>query len=377
MAKKTVTENVPASAYPKVVDTRLHQIYATIDDLKVDSLVVTYLPNIRYLTNFSGSAATLFITEKEMVFITDDRYEEQIKDELFHLPGMKTYISRDPWTFIKKEKLLKGVSSMAFESDRMSYADAVQIRNVIRPIKFKPYNFVVERFTQPKSNEELEYIRKSGVMALEALDKVLPMIKPGVTEREIAVELDYQAALLGSEGIPFDTIVVSGPRCALIHGQPSDRKLKKGDVIIVDWGCKYKGFTSDLTRTLVLGKPTKEQKQLYKIIQNAKDKATESVLPGMNGKTLDGIARNIIKKEGFGEYFQHSLGHGVGLMVHEFPIITFRKDDQIIPENVVLAIEPGIYLPDKFGIRIEDEIQVTKNGGKPLTIAPDDLISLG
>ncbi len=376
MAKKTVTESVPEHQYPKVVDTRLNQIYATIDDLKVDSLVVTYLPNIRYLTNFSGSAATLFITEKEMVFVTDDRYEEQIKDELFRLPNMKTYISRDPWTLLKKEKLLKGVSSMAFESDRMSYSDAVQIRNVIRPIKFKPYSFVVERFTQPKSAEEVDCIRKAGLLALEAYDKVLPMIKPGVTEREIAVELDYQAALLGSEGVPFDTIVVSGPRCSLIHGMPSDRKFKKGDVIIIDWGAKYKGFASDLTRTLVIGKPTKEQKQIYKLILNAKDKATESVLPGMNGKTLDGIARNMIKKEGFGDYFKHSLGHGVGYMVHEFPIITFRKDDQIIPENVVIAIEPGVYLPDKFGIRIEDEILVTKSGGKPLTVAPDDIVSL-
>jgi Xaa-Pro aminopeptidase len=376
MAKKTVTESAPEYQYPKVVDTRLNQIYATIDDLKVDSLVVTYLPNIRYLTNFSGSAGTLFITEKEMIFVTDDRYEEQIKDELFSLPNFKTYISRDPWTLLKKEKLLKGVSSMAFESDRMSYSDAVQIRNVIRPIKFKPYSFVVERFTQPKSTEEVDCIRKAGLMALEALDKVIPLIKPGVSEREISIELDYQAAQLGSEGVPFDTIVVSGPRCSLIHGMPSSRKFKKGDVIIVDWGTKYKGFASDLTRTFVIGKPTKEQKQIYKLILNAKDKATESVLPGMNGKTLDNIARNMIKKEGFGDYFKHSLGHGVGYMVHEFPIITFRKDDQIIPENVVLAIEPGVYLPDKFGIRIEDEILVTKSGGKPLTIAPDDIISL-
>ncbi|MFC2131712.1 M24 family metallopeptidase [Bacteroidota bacterium] len=374
MAKKAATKTQDEVVYPQIVDTRLEQIRFILEDLKVDALAVTYLPNIRYITNFSGSAGTLFITPEELHFVTDDRYEIQIQDELYNLPNLQTHIARDVWTYLAKKNFLKGVSTMAFEADRMPYSDAVNIRNQVRPLKFKPAPNVVEPFTMPKAPEELAYIEQSAEIALKVYKKMLRYIKPGVTEKEIAIEIAHQTRLLGSEGDAFPIIVVSGARGALIHGQPSDKQIKNNEIVLLDFGCKVHGFSSDITRTFAVGKATREQMKIYKILYRAKEEAIANVRPGMNGKTLDGYARNIINKEGYGEYFQHSLGHGLGLETHEKPTVTFRMDDQIVPENCVLAIEPGIYLPNKFGMRIEDNILVTRNGGRHITKAPKELL---
>jgi Xaa-Pro aminopeptidase len=375
MSKKNTTEitEVPQN-YPKLVDNRLRQLRFSLEDEKVDALVLTYLPNIRYLTNFSGTEATVFIDKENIYFITDDRYEEQIKTELYPLPDLKTFISRDPWAIALDKGILDNVESLAFESDRVSYHEAVEIRNRIRPVKFKPVYLLAEKFTIPKDPMELEYIQQSCDIAEKTYEKMLEFIKPGISETDIAIEIAYQSRKLGSEGDPFSIIAVSGARGCLIHGTPSDKKIKNGDIVILDFGCKVNGFCSDITRTFAVGKATKEQKQIYKLIYEAQSTAISEVRPSMNGKILDAFARNIIEKEGLGNYFQHSLGHGIGLVPHELPIITFRKDDQIIPENCVLAIEPGVYLPDKFGMRVEDEIFVTRNGATRLTNAPAELL---
>ncbi|MFP4528350.1 MAG: M24 family metallopeptidase [Candidatus Kapaibacterium sp.] len=210
-------------------------------------------------------------------------------------------------------------------------------------------------------------------MAEDVYEIILDFIKPGVSEKEIATEIAYQSRKLGSEGDPFDIIVVSGNRGALVHGTPSDKKIKKNELVLMDFGCIVNGFGSDITRTVAVGKATKEQQKLYKLLRDAEVKAMDEVRPGMKGANLDAIARDMIKDAGFGDNFQHSLGHGIGLVAHEMPIITFRKEDQIVPEDCVLAIEPGVYIPDKFGIRVEDNILVTRNGGERLTNAPDEL----
>ncbi|MDQ1265922.1 MAG: Aminopeptidase family protein [Bacteroidota bacterium] len=377
MAKKSTAETKESPRlYPKIADRRLEQLRFTMEDLKVDAMVVTYLPNIRYLTNFSGSAATLFILPEEMHFITDDRYAEQIKTELFPFPNMKTHITRDPWNMITDNKILNNIPTLGFEADRMAYSTAVNIRNVIRPIKFKPAPCGIEPFTIPKSPEELENIQKACDIAVQVYEKILGMIKPGVSEREIAIEIAYQSRILGSENDPFDIIALTGPHACLVHGKPGDRRIHKNDIVLLDFGCRVNGFISDISRTICVGKPTKEQKSIYKLLYDSLENAIQTVRPGMNGKTVDSAARSMITKAGYGENFQHSLGHGIGLEAHEMPTITFRLDDQIVPEDAALAIEPGIYIPDKFGMRIEDNIVVTRNGGRRLTKAPDDLISV-
>lgn len=362
--------------YPKMAARRLEQLRFTLEDQKVDALVVTYLPNIRYLTNFSGSNATLFALEDELLFFTDDRYEEQIKTELYDLPNLKTFITRDVWGMVTKDKLIESVKTLGFEADRIAYSDAVAIRNQIRPVKFKPTPGVIEPFTMPKSEEELASIEKACEIAVQTYEEILEFVKPGVTEKEIANEIAYRSRLLGSEGDPFGIISVSGPRSALVHGQPSDKKIENNEVVLLDFGCKVNGFGSDITRTFVVGKATKEQKDMYKLLNDAKNAAIDAVRPGMKGFALDAVARDKIKEAGFGEYFQHSLGHGIGVQPHEMPIITFRNEEEIVPEGVVLAIEPGVYLPGKYGMRVEDNILVTRGGGKTLTKAPDELISI-
>ena len=363
---------------PEKVEMRLQQIKFNMEDeLKVDSLVVTHLPNIRYLTNFSGSAATLFISSDSIHFITDDRYEEQVKTELFRLPNMSVHITRDPWGLVTNGEILKNIESMAFESDRMTYAETVQIRNSIRPIKMKPAVKPVELYTIAKSQEELQSIETSCRTAEKVIETIKPMLVPGVSEKDISAEIIYQGRKLGSEGDAFDVIVVSGARGALVHGQPSNKIIEKGDIVLIDFGCVVNGFISDLSRTFAIASATEEQKEVYKLLVAAKENAIANVRPGMNGKVLDAFARDMIAKAGYGEYFQHSLGHGIGLVAHEYPFISFRMDDQIIPENSVLAIEPGVYLPGKFGMRVEDNIIVTKSGGKHITTAPAELEILG
>ncbi len=363
---------------PEKVEMRLQQIKFNMEDeLKVDSLVVTHLPNIRYLTNFSGSAATLFISSDSIHFITDDRYEEQVKTELFRLPNMSVHITRDPWGLVTNGEILKNIESMAFESDRMTYAETVQIRNSIRPIKMKPAVKPVELYTIAKSQEELQSIETSCRTAEKVIETIKPMLVPGVSEKDISAEIIYQGRKLGSEGDAFDVIVVSGARGALVHGQPSNKIIEKGDIVLIDFGCVVNGFISDLSRTFAIASATEEQKEVYKLLVAAKENAIANVRPGMNGKVLDAFARDMIAKAGYGDYFQHSLGHGIGLVAHEYPFISFRMDDQIIPENSVLAIEPGVYLPGKFGMRVEDNIIVTKSGGKHITTAPAELEILG
>ncbi len=371
---KSETSEIKRQPCPQIADRRLEQIKFTMEDLKVDAMVVTFLPNIRYLSNFSGSAGTLFVKPDSIHFLTDDRYEEQIKTELYDLPNLHTYITRDVWKTAKEKKILKGIGSLGFEADSMPYSEAVDIRNKIRPVKFKPAPDEIERFNRPKSPEELESIKAATDMAVAVYEKMLTIIKPGMTEKEIAAEISYQGRLMGSEGDAFDIIAVSGPRSALVHGQPSDKKLKKNEILLLDFGCIVNGFHSDITRTIAIGKATKEQQKIYSILRKAQKNAIAQIRPGMNGKLLDKAARDVIKDAGYGDNFQHSLGHGIGLQTHEHPIITFRMDEEIIPEDAVLAIEPGIYLPDKFGMRVEDDVLVTRNGGIQLSDAPDEIV---
>ncbi len=360
---------------PDKIKLRLEQIKFALDNERAQGIYISYLPNIHYLTNFSGSSAHLFILQNEIHFITDDRYEEQIKTELYPLPNLHTHITRDLWTYVIESKILENTDTVAFEADRLSYFEAVETRNRLRPVKFKPTPGLVEPFMQSKSTEEIANIRKACQISEEVFKQILNIIKPGMSEHDVAVEISYRGRLLGAEDDAFNIIVTSGERGALVHGSPTNKRIRKGDIVLMDFGFKVNGFCSDITRTICVGdKPTKYQKSVYKMLREAEVKAISSILPASNGKFLDKIARKIITDAGFGEYFQHSLGHGIGLLEHENPIITFRQDNQILPEDCVVAIEPGVYLPGKFGMRVEDDIHVTANGPEWFTNAPDELI---
>jgi len=375
MAKKTTSvTDEHLKTFPEKIAQRLTQIRFRIEELKADGLFVNYLPNIRYLTNFSGSAASMIILHDSIWFFTDDRYEEQVQTELYPLPNLQIHITRDIWNYLIEKKLLKGISALAFEADKLSYQDVINIRNLIRPVKFKPGEAIVEPYTMPKSPEELENIKKACKMSEEVFNIVLKNFKPGMTEKELAAEIVYQARKLGSEGEPFPTIVVSGKRSSMPHGSPSDKQIKSNEIVTVDFGCIVNGFCSDISRVFAIGKCTKEQKSIYELLIKAKENAIAQIRPFVNGKLVDQAARSMIAKAGYGDYFQHSLGHGFGIMPHEMPLITFRKENEIIPEGCALAIEPGVYLPKKYGLRVEDDVYVIKDSAKHLTKAPEELL---
>ena len=386
--KKSAVESMPAAtpvslgeikteklSYPDKINFRLSQIYFHLNQEKVNGVYVNYLPNIKYITGFTGSQAELIIFKDSIHFFTDDRYEEQVKTELYPLPNMTIHITRDLWNYVEKIGLLENVDGILFESDRVSYFDAVEFRNRIRPCKFKPLNNLIEPFTTSKATEEVELIKESCRIAEKVYDEIMKFIKPGMTEKEIANEISYLGRKYGSEGEAFDIIVTSGVRGAIIHGQPSDKKIRKGDIVLMDFGFKVKGFSSDISRTICVGaKPTREQRAMYTALYSALERVVNAVLPGMNGKTMDSIARKVINDAGFSEVaYKHSLGHGLGIETHEHPFLNYRQDNQIVPEDAVLAIEPGVYMPDKFGMRVEDNILVTKNGAVKLTNAPIEL----
>ncbi|MFA7625727.1 MAG: Xaa-Pro peptidase family protein [Candidatus Kapaibacterium sp.] len=372
MAKKTTTQQVHSN-YPKIVDRRLEQLRFSLDEQKSEAIAVSFMPNIRYLTNFSGSNALFFILKDELHFVTDDTYEEQIKDEIYALPNLHIHITRDPWIYLVEKNVLKGVQGISFEADSMPYSEAVEIRNKIRPLKFKPADNLVSRFTQPKDPEELEFIKKSLTIADDVYNYMLGFIKVGMSEIELATEISHQCRLKGSEGDPQDIIVVSGPRCSQVNGNPSHKKIKKQELVILDFGVKINGYGTAISRTVAMGRVTKEQKAIYDSLLKARNIALKEVRPGMVAKNLDSICRESIRKDGFGEYFKHGFGHGIGLRAVENPIISYEILDQMIPDECVIGVEPGIYLGDKFGIRAEDVFLVTKNGGDMLLAAPEQI----
>jgi Xaa-Pro aminopeptidase len=372
MAKKTTTQ-ITENKYPRIVDRRLEQLRFSLEEQKAEAIAVSYTPNIRYLTNFSGSNALFFVMENELHFVTDDTYEEQIKDELYPLPNMSVHITRDPWIYLVQQDILKDIQGISFEAETMPYSEAVEIRNKIRPVKFKPADNLVSRFTQPKDPEELTFIRRSLELTDKVYQKMLGLIKVGMTEIEVATEIAHQCRLHGSEGDPQSIIVVSGPRCSQVNGNPSDRKIKKQELVILDFGVKINGYGSAISRTIAMGRITKEQKMIYDSLAKARKLAQKEVRPGMFSKNLDTLCRNSIKKDGFGEFFKHGFGHGIGLSPIEHPIISYEVTDQMIPDDCVLGVEPGIYMGEKFGIRAEDVFLVNKNGGEMLLAAPEQI----
>jgi len=358
-------------------ENRLKVIRAEMKAKNIDAMLVTHLPSIRYITNFSGSNATVFILKSKVLFFTDDRYTEQVKSELHTVKGLETYIQRDPYSYAKEHNLLKGVMSIGVETARVSYDTLVRLRSMFKPAKITKANSIVQNATIPKTPDEVAKIRRAADIQANVFNQILPLIKVGVSEQDLAAEITYRGRMLGAEKEAFDIIVVAGEHSAWVHGRATEQKIKKGDMITFDFGFYYEGFASDVTRTVAVGTVSKEQKKVYEIVRNAHGSAIAAAKAGMTGKELDAVARDIITAEGYGDYFQHSLGHGLGIEVHESPGISFRNEKGKIPVGAVITIEPGIYLPGKFGVRIEDDILITETGCEILSSGSSELIVVG
>ena len=329
----------------------------------LDGFLVTDIHNVRYLTGFSGSSGFLFVTGRENFFVTDFRYMEQAGKEIKNWDVVIETGNRIKIIESLSKKI--SVKELGFESS-VSYDFFRKISRI--GIALNPVQGLVEKLRELKDRAELDSIREAVRRAEAAFIEVRPYIKKGAKEISIALKLQERLKRNGCNSVPFDIIVASGPNSAMPHARPTERRFVEGDLIIIDWGGEADGYYSDMTRTLLIkGGPGLGRKQeVYRTVLEANRKAIACVTPGVRSKELDETARDVIRRAGYGEFFGHGTGHGVGIQVHEAPRISWNKSERV-RENMVFTIEPGIYLPNVGGVRIEDMVLVGEKGPQVLT----------
>lgn len=350
---------------------RVEKLRLLMKEKEYPGFLVSRPENIYYLSGFTGSTALLFITQDEAFIVTDFRYIQQAEKEASYFQVFK--IERDRLETLKD--LASSVDSLAFESTHISHSAYLKYRDVFGEILLIPDENLIEDMRVIKDEEEIAMIKEAARRADRAFTHILPFIKAGVKERELALELEFFMKKEGASKLPFAIIVASGKRGSLPHGVASDKEIKKGELITMDFGSYFEGYCSDITRTVGLGPLSDRKKEIYGIVQEAQKKAREGIRAGLMGKEVDKISRDIIEGYSLGEYFGHGLGHGVGLMVHERPTLSKDKEE-ILKEGMLVTIEPGIYIPDWGGVRIEDMILVKEDKGQVLTQSNRELILL-
>jgi Xaa-Pro aminopeptidase len=334
---------------------------------ELDGLVVTHLPNVRYLTGFTGSAGLAVVLREETIFLSDFRYRTQAENEV----GDEARIEITPtdrWERV--HQLLgeyAGVSAVGFESAAVTVEEATRVTGVDTRVTFRATKDLVERLRARKAPEEVEAIRQAAQLAHAALDVALETVRVGQRELDVAAVLEGELRRRGSEWHPFPTIVASGPRSALPHARTAAREIAKGDLLLLDFGAQVDGYCADITRTVVVGEaPDERQRTVYELVREAQLAARERIRPGMTGKEADALARSVIEARGFGDAFGHSLGHGLGLEVHEGPRLS-TLNEEALPEDAVVTIEPGVYVAGWGGVRIEDDVALRADGAELLS----------
>ena len=351
-------------------ETRQKNSRQILDSRHLDGILFVSLENIRYLCGFTGSDGAFVVTRKESFFLTDSRYWTQADEEVM---GAQ---------IIHYKKKMEGVLSLLLDLK----LEEVGFESAFLP--FSAYQFLAERLNNRakllplehdlknlravKDPQELLLLRRAIDIASDAYSQATDRLKEGVVEREVALEMESTMKRNGAEAIGFDIIIASGRRSALPHGKAGDKRIEKGDFVLIDFGSGFRGYHSDQTRTVVCGSPSPEQQKIYGIVKEAHDRAVEKVRPGIPIGEVDGAARDTIRNHGYGEYFGHGTGHGIGLAVHEDPTVN-GENKGLLQEGMVFTIEPGIYIPDWGGVRIEDMVLVTPHGVEVLTHLPGEL----
>lgn len=354
---------------------RLEKFRQKMAEENIDGFMVTQPENRRYLSGFTGSAGVLLITENKQVLATDSRYYEQVRQQC-----LDWELAEVGYDFVGKmlellRELGLGGRRVGFEAGHINVATLHLWERALqgRLILVHTEGFV-EGLRMRKDDQEVACIKKAVALADEAWQHVTTWIKPGMTELEVAWELESYMRTHGAEAISFEPIVASGPNSAKPHAEPTDRVLQKGEPITMDFGCVVEGYCSDITRTVCLGQPADDKYMaVWNAVRQAQQVAIRGAKAGMTGEAVDELARDIIKQAGYGDYFGHGLGHSVGLAVHENPRFSFIYTDQV-PAGAVMTIEPGIYIPGWGGVRIEDMVLVTEGGVEVLTAAPKEAV---
>lgn len=351
---------------------RVKKVQQLLPQYGIDGLLIMSTYNRRYVTDFTGSAGAALILSDSAYFITDFRYVEQAKTETsgYDVVQHNRSLIGEVANIVNESQIGK----LGFEQDHTAYSTWEKLDHSIEA-ETVPVSNMVEELRMVKSEEEVNTIKEAAKIADSAFTHILNYIKPGVAELDIANELEFFMRKNGAASSSFDIIVASGKRSALPHGVASDKLIESGDFVTLDFGALYQGYVSDITRTVAVGNPSEKLREIYEIVLEAQVQAVDQIKPGMTGRDADAIARDYIREKGYGDNFGHSLGHGIGLEVHEGPGLGSRSETTLVP-GMVVTVEPGIYLPEIGGVRIEDDIVMTQNGNEILTHSPKELIIL-
>lgn len=352
----------------KTTESRKINIQQAVRSKKLDALFVANINNIRYLTGFTGSSGFVLITKDKGFLFTDFRYKQQAAEEVknWEIAIEKGSRIKTLGNIVKK----LGIKKLGFESS-ISYEFYEMLKTL--NLNLLSIKGIVEKFRQIKDEKEIINLKKAVEKAENSFLYVKPWIKVGARERDIALRLEAAIKKSGAKRIPFDIIVASGKNSSMPHLRPSEKKIEKGDFVIIDWGAEAEGYYSDMTRTfLMAGDGSEVKANIYNIVNTARNKAIDAIRTGVKTKDIDAAARNFIKAKGYGKFFGHGTGHGIGLNVHESPGITWTKSETI-RDGMIFTIEPGIYIPELGGVRIEDMVLVKNGRGILLTTLSRDI----
>jgi Xaa-Pro aminopeptidase len=357
----------------EIFENRQNKLKSVLAKRGLDGMLITRLSNVRYICGFTGSAGSCIITPNGDYFITDGRYMAQSKQEV---KGFERFIDYGSHIEIaQKNNLIPQGLKLALESDFLSLSLYNQLIELFSDIKWESTKMILENLAAVKDESELEALRTAVEITDKVFDEVLQFFKIGVSEKEIALELSTRYQKYG-EGEAFPSIVASGPNSALPHAQPGERKFKKGDFVVVDTAAKFAGYHADMTRTVVIGKPTDKHNEIYELVKKSQQAGIDVTQAGVACKAVDDATRDVIADAGYGDKFIHSTGHGIGLEIHTFPRLS-QQSEEILQENNVVTIEPGVYLTGWGGVRIEDDIVVKKNGNEVLNKTSKELVIIG
>lgn len=354
--------------------TNLQRIQAALPSSGLDAVLLRGAKNRRFATGFSSSAGMVVVTEKEAFFVTDSRYIEAARNRIsgFTVGQSTLEMPEKAWL----EQIIRdcGITMLGFEEEETSYAAYEKLRKDTEAV-LTPAQQLIRDLRAVKSPEEQASMRAAQAIADKVFAEMLEVIKPGMTERQVANELTYRFLCHGTGGNSFDPIVVTGKNSSMPHGVPGETVIQKGDFLTMDFGCLMDGYCSDMTRTVAIGEASEEMRHVYDTVLRAQLAGIAAFHAGVPGCEVDAAARKVIEDEGYGEYFGHSFGHSLGMDIHENPNASPTEKNPL-PEGAVVSAEPGIYIPGKFGVRIEDVVIVTEDGCENITHSPKELIIL-
>lgn len=348
---------------------RLEKLRKVMAENHLDAYIVMSPENRRYLSGFTGTSATLLILPHKAYLLTDFRYIEQATAQAPDYEIVK--VGSDGLKTLKD--LVLDAEQIGFEGDSITYTDYVALKDVFPLVKLVSASYLINTLRSVKDAEEIKLIRRAVEIADQSFTHIRKILKAGQTEEEISTELEFAMRKQGASGRSFDFIVASGRRAAMPHGVATTKRIQAGELLTMDFGAIYQGYCSDITRTVCLGHADEKQRKIYDLVLKANELGIKTVAPGKTGKEVDAVVRQFLADAGYGAYFGHGLGHSVGLAIHEGPNLNTREE-RVLEPGMVVTIEPGVYLPDWSGVRIEDMVLVTEGGCQVLTQSPKEFI---